>query len=72
MRYGELAYILKKSMTSGDNGEAPDVINRTCPPSFAFILLKTSLSHIGYGFLPEGIECKDDSTYNKESANKRN
>lgn len=40
-------------MISGDKGEAPDTIRRTRPPSFAFILLKTNLSHMGDGFLPE-------------------
>lgn len=40
-------------MISGDKGEAPDAIKRTRPPSFSFILLKTNLSHIGDGFLPE-------------------
>lgn len=40
-------------MTSGDNGEAPEPMKRTLPPSFAFILLNTNLSHIGDGFLPE-------------------
>ena len=40
-------------MTSGDNGEAPDPIKRTRPPSFSFILLNTNLSHIGDGFRPE-------------------
>ena len=48
-------YTLKKSMTSGDNGEAPDAIKRTRPPSLSFILLKTNLSHIGDGFRPELI-----------------
>ena len=47
------AYIFKNSMISGDKGEAPDAINRTRPPSFSFILLKTNLSHIGEGFFPE-------------------
>lgn len=46
-------YTLKNSMTSGDNGEAPEVISRTRPPSLSFILLKTNLSHIGDGFLPK-------------------
>lgn len=46
-------YIFKNSMISGDKGEAPDAINRTRPPSFSFILLKTNLSHIGEGFFPE-------------------
>jgi len=45
-------YIFKNSMISGDKGEAPDAINRTRPPSFSFILLKTNLSHIGEGFFP--------------------
>lgn len=49
-------YILKKSMTSGDKGEAPEPINRTRPPSFSLILLKTNLSHMGDGFLPEKID----------------
>lgn len=40
-------------MTSGDSGEAPDVIKRTRPPSLLLSLLNTSLSHIGDGFLPE-------------------
>lgn len=48
-----MTYTLKKSMTSGDNGEAPDPIKRTLPPSFSFILLNTNLSHIGDGFRPE-------------------
>lgn len=34
-------------MTLGDKGEAPEAIKRTRPPSFAFILLNTNLSHIG-------------------------
>ena len=42
-------------MISGDKGEAPDTMRRTRPPSFSFILLKTNLSHIGDGFLPEYI-----------------
>lgn len=56
-------YTLKKSMTSGDNGEAPDPIKRTRPPSFSFILLKTSLSQNADGFRPE------DSTHEKERTN---
>lgn len=39
-------------MTSGDSGDAPEDINRTLPPSLAFILLNTSLSHMGDGVLP--------------------
>lgn len=46
------AYTLRKSMTSGDSGDAPEDINRTLPPSLAFILLNTSLSHMGDGVLP--------------------
>lgn len=46
-------YTLKKSMTSGDNGEAPEPMKRTRPPSFTFILLNTSLSQIGDALLPE-------------------
>jgi hypothetical protein len=46
-------HILKKSMTSGDKGEAPDPINRTRPPSFSFILLNTSLSQNAEGVRPE-------------------
>lgn len=52
-------YIFKNSMISGDKGEAPDAINRTRPPSFSFILLKTNLSHIGDGFFPETNENMD-------------
>lgn len=40
-------------MTSGDNGEAPEPMKRTRPPSFTFILLNTSLSQIGDALLPE-------------------
>jgi len=40
-------------MTSADSGEAPEVISLTRPPSLAFILLNTNLSHIGDGFRPE-------------------
>lgn len=46
-------YILRKSMTSGDRGEAPDPMKRTRPPSLSFILLNTNLSHMGEGFFPE-------------------
>lgn len=49
----EMTYTRKKSMTSGDRGEAPDVKHRTRPPSFSLILLNTSRSHIGDGVLPE-------------------
>lgn len=42
-------------MTSGDNGEAPETIKRTFPPSLAFILLNTNLSHIWEGLLPEKV-----------------
>lgn len=52
----KLPYILKKSITSADNGEAPEVIIRTRPPSFSLILLNTSLSHIGDGFFPGRIQ----------------
>jgi hypothetical protein len=45
-------YILRNSMTSGDNGEAPEVISLIRPPSLALILLNTNLSHIGDGFVP--------------------
>jgi len=45
-------HIRKKSITSGDNGEAPETIKRTLPPSLAFILLNTNLSQIGDGFFP--------------------
>lgn len=47
-----IAYTLIKSKTSPDNGEAPEVINLTRPPSFSFILLNTNLSQIGEGLLP--------------------
>lgn len=50
-------------MTSGDNGEAPDPIKRTRPPSFSFILLNTSLSQSADGFRPE------ESTHEKERNN---
>jgi len=46
-------YILRKSMTSGDKGEAPDAIKRTRPPSFSLILLNTNLSQIGDALFPE-------------------
>lgn len=46
-------YILRKSMTTGDKGEAPEHINRTLPPSFSFILLNTNLSQMGDGSRPE-------------------
>ena len=39
-------------MTSDDNGEAPEDMSLTRPPSLAFILLNTNLSHIGDGFRP--------------------
>lgn len=48
-------YIFRKSMTSGDKGEAPDVMKRTRPPSLSLILLKTNLSHMGDAFFPETI-----------------
>lgn len=51
-----VTYALKKSMTSGDSGEAPDPIKRTLPPSFSFILENTSLSQIGDGFRPSADE----------------
>ena len=51
-QYFEKTYIFKNSIISGDNGEAPDTIMRTRPPSFSFILLKTNLSQTGDGFLP--------------------
>lgn len=51
-----VTYTLKKSITSGDNGEAPDPIKRTLPPSFSFILENTSLSQIGDGFRPRAFE----------------
>lgn len=51
----KLTYTLKKSITSGDRGEAPDPRIRTRPPSFSFILLKTNLSQIGDAFLPGTI-----------------
>ena len=44
-----------KSRTSGDSGEAPELMKRTLPPSLALILLNTSLSQIGDGFLPGNI-----------------
>lgn len=49
------SYIFRKSMTSGDKGEAPDVMKRTRPPSLSLILLKTNLSHMGDAFFPEAI-----------------
>ena len=42
-------------MTSADRGEAPEPMKRTRPPTFALILLKTSLSQIGDGFFPEAV-----------------
>lgn len=57
-------YIFKKSITSEDKGEAPDAIKRTRPPSLAFILLNTNLSHMGDGFLPETF--KRDKTSNTQ------
>lgn len=55
----KLAYILRNSITSGDNGEAPEDITLTRPPSLAFILLNTSLSHTGDGFRPNDIKSKN-------------
>lgn len=52
MQVYKWTYTLKNSITSGDNGEAPEVKYRTRPPSLSFILLNTNLSHIGDGFLP--------------------
>jgi hypothetical protein len=63
-----MTYTLKKSMTSGDNGEAPDPIKRTRPPSFSFILLNTNLSHIGDGFRPEMIILHESTKDQKEIA----
>jgi hypothetical protein len=57
-RQRKLAYILRNSITSGDNGEAPEDISLTRPPSLPFILLNTSLSHTGDGFRPNGIKSK--------------
>lgn len=45
-------------MTSGDSGEAPEPMKRTLPPSFALILLNTSLSQICDGFLPRDMASK--------------
>ncbi len=50
------AYTLRNSMTSADNGEAPEDISLTRPPSLAFILLNTNLSHIGDGFRPNNTK----------------
>jgi hypothetical protein len=47
-------------MTSDDNGEAPEVMSLTRPPSLAFILLNTNLSHIGDGFRPNCIKNKSN------------
>lgn len=55
-------------MTSGDKGEAPEPINRTRPPSFSLILLKTNLSHMGDGFLPEKIK-RNQHNYMSEKNN---
>uniref|UniRef100_A0A0A9D6B6 Uncharacterized protein n=1 Tax=Arundo donax TaxID=35708 RepID=A0A0A9D6B6_ARUDO len=44
-------------MTSADNGEAPELMSLTRPPSLVFILLNTNLSHIGDGFRPLIIAC---------------
>ena len=57
------AYILRNSITSADNGEAPEVISLTRPPSLAFILLNTNLSHIGDGFLPNNPKCRINISY---------
>ena len=48
-------YTLRNSKISGDKGEAPEHMKRTRPPSFSLILLKTNLSHMGDGFLPETL-----------------
>jgi hypothetical protein len=48
----DITYILRNSMTSGDNGEAPELINLTRPPSFSFSLLNTNLSQIGEDLFP--------------------
>lgn len=47
------SYILKKSRTSGDIGDAPDKITRTRPPRAAFTLLNTNRSHMGEAVFPE-------------------
>lgn len=60
----QTTYIFKNSMTSGDKGEAPDAIKRTRPPSLAFILLNTNLSHMGDGFLPRRFS--NDTIRNSE------
>ncbi|BAT12672.1 Os11g0147050 [Oryza sativa Japonica Group] len=52
-----ISYTLRNSMTSADNGEAPEDISLTRPPSLAFILLNTNLSHIGDRFRPFIMAC---------------
>ena len=47
-------------MTSADSGEAPELISLTRPPSLAFILLNTNLSHIGDGFRPDTTKYRGD------------
>jgi hypothetical protein len=47
-------------MTSADSGEAPELISLTRPPSLAFILLNTNLSHTGDGFFPDNTKYRSD------------
>ena len=47
-------------MTSAASGEAPELISLTRPPSLAFILLNTNLSHTGDGFFPDSTKYRSD------------